>query len=210
MTSRTRRLLWPAGVLLLLLTLAAPAVATAYPVPAQPIPSASPSTAPGYVGAPATAHPVSASAIPANPWMAAGSWSNGHNDTYMSDTYAIPGPLGRSPQVSSSWLGEGAANSIGFVGIAGFDAAGNIITPVVRGTVGSLYCTVTLTLLAPGTMDVLAECERGRTLFGGLCRSALECRQSLGFDPTPSYSCRRIRYRRHSANDSYHALEFAR
>ena len=159
MTSRTRRLLWPAGVLLLLLTLAAPAVATAYPVPAQPIPSASPSTAPGYVGAPVTAHPVSASAIPANPWMAGGSWSNGHNDTYMSDTYAIPGPLGRSPQVSSSWLGEGAANSIGFVGIAGFDAAGNIITPVVRGTVGSLYCTVTLTLLAPGTMDVLAECD---------------------------------------------------
>ena len=160
MTPRARRMFWPAGMLVLFLALLAPAAAaaaTAYPVPAVPIPSASPSAAPSYVGAPATAHPVSAPAIPANPWMAPGPWNNGHNDTYMSDTYTVAGPLGRAPQVFSSWLGQGGANDIGFVGIAGFDPAGNIVTPVVRGTVGSLFCTVTLTLLDPVTLDVLAE-----------------------------------------------------
>ena len=43
------------------------------------------------------------------------------------------------------------------MGIAGFDPAGNIVTPVVRGTVGSLYCGVTLTLLDPVSLNVLAE-----------------------------------------------------
>ena len=159
-TARARRMLVPAGVLVLFLVLqlpAAVAAATTYPIPAVPIPSASPSAAPSYVGAPATAHPVSAPSIPANPWMAPGSWSNGHNDTYMSDTYTIAGPLGRAPQVFSSWLGQGANNNIGFVGIAGFDPAGNIVAPVVRATTGSLYCTVTLTLLDPASLNVLAE-----------------------------------------------------
>ena len=161
MTTHARRMFWPAGVLLLLLVMVVPAAATAgtttYPVPAVPIPSASPSAAPSYVGAPATPHPVSAPSIPANPWMAPGSWSNGHNDTYMSDTYTVAGPVGRAPQVFSSWLGQGAANNIGFVGIAGFDPVGNIVSPVVRGTVGSLYCDVTLTLLDPVSLNVLAE-----------------------------------------------------
>lgn len=160
MATLVRRMIWPAGVLLVFSALLAPAVAaaaTTYPAAAVPIPSASPSAAPGYVGAPATAHPVSAPSIPANPWMAPAPWNNGHNDTYMSDTYPAGGPLGRTPQVFSTWLGQGAANNIGFVGIAGFDPAGNIVSPVVRGTVGSLFCSVTLTLLDPATLAVLAE-----------------------------------------------------
>jgi hypothetical protein len=160
MTTRARRMLWPAGILLLFLAMLAPAGALAaptYPITAVPIPSASPFAAPDYIGTPATTHPITASPIPVNPWMAPAPWNNGHNDTYMSDTYAVAGPMGIDPLVTSSWLGQGAANSIGFVGIAGFDPAGNIVTPVVRGTVGSLFCSVTLTLLDPVTMDVLAE-----------------------------------------------------
>jgi hypothetical protein len=146
------------AVLLLMLVSSAAAFADpGYPIAAAPIPSASPSAATPYVGAPATAHSVSASAIPANPWMAPAPWNNAHNDTFMSDTYAVAGPLGASPQVFSTWLGQGAANGIGFVAMAGFDPAGNIITPVVRGTVGSLYCTVTLTLVDAKTLAVLAE-----------------------------------------------------
>ncbi len=160
MTTRVRRMVWPAGILVLLLAMlvpAAAAAATTYPVPAVPIPSASPSAAPTYVGGPATSHSISASPIPVNPWMAPAPWNNGHNDTYMSDTYPVAGPSGLSPQVFSTWLGQGGANNIGFVGIAGFDPAGNIVAPVVQGTVGSLFCTVTLTLLDPVTLDVLAE-----------------------------------------------------
>jgi hypothetical protein len=150
----------PVLLTLLAILLLAPAAALAdpgYPMAAVPIPSASPSAAADYVGAPATARPVSASPIPANPWMAPAPWNNGHNDTYMSDTYPVAGPLGLTPQVVSTWLGQGAANSIGFVGVAGFDPSGNVVAPVVRGTVGSLYCTVTLTLLDAATLDVLAE-----------------------------------------------------
>ncbi len=160
-TTLARRMLASAGVLLLFLVLlaatAAGAAATTYHSPAAPIPSASPSAAASYIGKPATTHAISAAPIPANPWMAPAPWNNGHNDTYMSDTYRVAGPLGLDPLVTSSWLGRGAANSIGFVGIAGFDPAGNIVAPVVRGTQGSLFCTVTLTLLDPVTMDVLTE-----------------------------------------------------
>ncbi len=162
MTKRLRTMLGAAGALLTVLALSAPAVAgaaTAYPVPAVPIPSASPSAAAPYIGAPATAHPISAPAIPANPWMAPAPWNNGHNDTFMSDTYPVAGPLGVRPQVASAWLGQGAGDDIGLVGVTAFDASGNLVTPVVRMTKDSLYCTTTLTLLDPVTLDVLAEYE---------------------------------------------------
>lgn len=58
---------------------------------------------PDFVGTSALAQPIATRPVPDNPFLAAGSWSNIHDDTYMSDTYAMAGPLGRSPLVTSTY-----------------------------------------------------------------------------------------------------------
>jgi hypothetical protein len=58
-------------------------------------------TAEQFIGRPAIAKPVALQTIPQNPFMAAGSTSNIHNDSYMTDTYRQSGPLGDEMSVTS-------------------------------------------------------------------------------------------------------------
>src|SRR3954470_21188436 len=55
-----------------------------------------------FEGAPASPNPVSGGpAPPRNPFMAPNGRSNIHDDPYMSDTYALPGPLGDGSEPST-------------------------------------------------------------------------------------------------------------
>lgn len=73
------------------------ATANARPIP----PGRGMDKATTFIGRPAIANPVTMQAVPRNPFMAAGSRSNIHNDSYMTDAYRQRGPLGRSTVVSS-------------------------------------------------------------------------------------------------------------
>src|SRR5512136_574231 len=68
-----------------------PMLATLIPTQenARPVPS--------FIGHEATPKPITSRPIPQNPHMSPGSWSAIHDDTYMSDTYFTPGPLGKAP-----------------------------------------------------------------------------------------------------------------
>lgn len=60
---------------------------------------------PSYVGAPAAAQPIAHPPIPQNPHLAPNGRSSMHNDSYSSDAYAVAGPLGRNPKVTSASYG---------------------------------------------------------------------------------------------------------
>src|SRR2546423_5839165 len=75
------------------------AVAVAVPIPSGP------GIAPRYIGAPATANPIASFPVPQNPFMAPNGVNNMHNDAYATNAYVGPGPLGRSPAVTSAFYG---------------------------------------------------------------------------------------------------------
>ena len=89
------------GLVSLLLALA-PAAA------ADPILDPLGTTQPRYQGAPATAQQLAYTKAPRNPFMAPNPRSNIHNDTWMTDAYRGPGPLGRNPTAFSSAMPPGA------------------------------------------------------------------------------------------------------
>jgi hypothetical protein len=63
---------------------------------------------PDYSGAAANPAPVSSfRKAPQNPFLAKNPFSNIHNDTWMTDAYAGPGPTGRNPIASSGTGGPG-------------------------------------------------------------------------------------------------------
>ncbi|MEW6364299.1 MAG: hypothetical protein AB1714_06625 [Acidobacteriota bacterium] len=99
---------------------------------------------PTFIGAAATAAPITAQAIPQHPFMAPNGRSCMHDDAYMSDTYAIAGPLGRSPEVISTDLG-GVCPSVTF------DSQGRIVTLCVSRVSARLY------LINPTTMGIMAD-----------------------------------------------------
>lgn len=124
----TKRSVIPVILLVLLILAAAGFTAFAFGViPALPIPQqkdASP--VPAFIGQEAAPKPIDAPEIPNNPYMSPGSWSGIHNDAYMSDAYQVSGPLGRSPVVSSSFLGLNKKNPLGLVVGMAFDRSGKI------------------------------------------------------------------------------------
>src|ERR1700749_1381689 len=75
---------------------------------------------PEFIGAPAVPKPINARPVPEDPFMAANGRSNTHVDAYQSDTYPTAGPLGHSPEVTSTFL---AAEC----GTVTFDKQGRII-----------------------------------------------------------------------------------
>ena len=87
-----------------------------YPIPAIKIPNTSilPNQkvlpVPAFIGQPAVANPITTRDIPQNPYTAPDPWCTIHNDSYMSDTYPGPGPLGKSPEVFSTALGTKAGS----------------------------------------------------------------------------------------------------
>jgi hypothetical protein len=109
---------------------------------------------PLFLGAPAVATPVSASAIPSNPFMSAASWSNIHNDSYMSDTYPTDGPLGNSPAILSSFLGSLTQSALPVV--ITFDADGRLVAGAIRADPAAGTAQVRLVLINPNTLATLA------------------------------------------------------
>ncbi|GAB2777887.1 hypothetical protein GCM10027020_34240 [Nocardioides salsibiostraticola] len=59
---------------------------------------------PRYLGRPAIPQPISL-AVPQNPSLATNGTGAMHNDTWSSDTFDTPAPLGESPTVDTAWFG---------------------------------------------------------------------------------------------------------
>ncbi|HEY3726007.1 MAG TPA: hypothetical protein VGL51_02460 [Solirubrobacteraceae bacterium] len=112
------------------------------PIPAAPIPSLP--TQPSYIGSPAKVNPLSGiPATPQNRFMAPNGESEIHNDAWQSDAYTWPGPLGRSPSLSSTLLTRDC-------GSIAFDSRGRLISICVGATGPELY------MFDPDTLATLA------------------------------------------------------
>jgi hypothetical protein len=124
---------------------------------AQEIPWAGPTSLPDYIGAPAKAHPLSPVGVPQDPFLAANSFSNVHNDAWQSDVYDIAGPLGRWPAMLSSPLDAARQHTDAIYmmecGTVTFDSRGRIVA-----TCGSPFGggESSLVLIDPITLEVLA------------------------------------------------------
>jgi hypothetical protein len=70
-------------------------------------------TAVPFYGDVAVAKPVVLQKVPQNPFMAAGNFSNIHNNSYMTDTYTQAGPLGKNTSVTSVYA-KGECASVTF------------------------------------------------------------------------------------------------
>jgi hypothetical protein len=137
---RMKRLLcglWAAGCLLG----PAPALA-ATPIPEGP----DADEAPAFAGAPATQRPVFTKQPPRHPYMAPNERSNLHNDAFQTDTYTVPGPLGRDVQRTSTFLSADCASVT-------FDSRGRIVTVCVGVNGPRLY------MMDASTLDTLATYE---------------------------------------------------
>lgn len=101
---------------------------------------------PGYVGRPAFAQPLSLD-VPRNPSLAEGGAGAAHNDTWSTDAYAGPGPLGESPRVATAWFGLTDCEQLAL------DGQGRLISQCVtaRGRI--------LQVVDPETMRPLASIE---------------------------------------------------
>ena len=82
------------------------------------------SLVPQFVGHPAVPHPITVAPVPQHPFMAANGANNMHNDSYITDTHAVSGPLGITPEVRSTARGilGGECASVTF------DRQGRIVT----------------------------------------------------------------------------------
>lgn len=136
------------------LALALPAVLTAgssaAPTPAAqpvvPIPSLPTDLlVPRFTGAPVVARPIDHPPIPQNPWLAANGASSMHNDAYSSDAYAVSGPLGHRPRVTSATYGVRECATMAF------DSRGRIV-----GLCGGLE-GFTLMVIDPVTLRPVDE-----------------------------------------------------
>ena len=143
---------------------ALPAQARSYPSPV-PIPQQTTDAGPVFIGDVAVPAPVTTRAIPQNPSMSTNPFSNLHNDTYMSDTYPIWGPLGRGSSVSSTWLGTQQVPVAIVVGMT-IDRAGRLVAGAVKTDLQTAH--VQLTLIHPTTLKTLATFDLpGQTATAG-------------------------------------------
>src|SRR4051794_12791514 len=116
-----------------------PAVASASPIPSDPT-----SDLPSFQGRTATPRRLKADEPPRHPFMAPNGRSNIHDDGFQSDSYWIPGPLGRDMSVVSSAQFADCASVT-------FDSRGRVVTVCV-GVDGPR-----LVLMDPKTLDTLAQ-----------------------------------------------------
>lgn len=139
----------------------------AQPVLPNPIPIPNQQDAlpvPLFMGNAVVEKPIDAAPLPQNPWMSPNPGSNAHNDSYMSDTYAISGPLGKSPQVRSAWLAtlEGdprfypPSDPVAIPVVIAFDRAGYLVAGVIKFRSADSLAYVQLTLIDPDTLATLA------------------------------------------------------
>jgi hypothetical protein len=136
------------------------------PVPALEIPNSSilPNqkihTVPEFIGETATPEPVTGTTpVPQNPYMAENPWNCMHNDSYQSDVYPIPGPLGNNPVVSSTWLGPPDGIQAIVVGMT-FDSANDLlIAAAIKVLREEGIAFVQLTLIDTLTLATLAKLD---------------------------------------------------
>ena len=81
---------------------------------AAPIPDPVPTTLPHYQGAPAKARVFPATKAPQNPYLARDPRSNIHNDSWMTDAYRRPGPLGNNSRAVSGAMPPAVCGSLAF------------------------------------------------------------------------------------------------
>jgi hypothetical protein len=127
-------------VLVLGAVLALPAAAAA-----APIVSEGATSLPAYRGGPAIARPVAPTRPPQNPQLARDPFSNIHNDTWMTDAYAIGGPLGRSPVTRSNAMPPALCASLAF------DRRGRIVS-----VCPSLGAPPQARIIDPDTLEIVA------------------------------------------------------
>jgi hypothetical protein len=118
-----------------------------------PIPWEGPTVLPEFIGQAAKAHPLPPPQVPHNPFLAPAPFSNYHNDTWMSDTYAIAGPLGRAPTVWSSTLAAARTTTAPafMCGALTFDRYGRIVTVCVN------LAETSIVLVDPVSLAVLTS-----------------------------------------------------
>jgi hypothetical protein len=132
---------------------AAAAGAVQEPASIDPVPWEGDTLLPEYVGAPAEAQPIPPVGSAQNPFMAPNPFSHDHNDTWMSDTYDVAGPLGREPEVLSNRMTEARRNP---------DSRSFMCPGVTADRQGRLVLSCTgkgewsLVLVDPVTLEVLA------------------------------------------------------
>ncbi len=103
--------------------------------------------APKFIGGPARPQPISAPPLAQHPFMAANGTSNMHNDAQDTNTYAVSGPLGIHPQITSTaraLLGGECAS-------VNFDRRGRIVTVCMS------FAGPKLLLMDPHTLAELAS-----------------------------------------------------
>jgi hypothetical protein len=120
-----------------------PASANATPIPEAPGLGPKP---PAFIGTAAEANPVAGTTVPRHPFMAPNGRSNIHNDGYQTDAYDWLGPLGRSMQVTSTFLASDCASVT-------FDSRGRIVSVCVG------IVRPTLRVLDPSTLETLASMD---------------------------------------------------
>jgi hypothetical protein len=125
----------------------APAAALADPIPEGP----DTGSAPDFVGHAATQNPVAAARPPRHPFMAPNERSNLHVDAFQTDTYAGPGPLGRSMQRVSTFQTADC-------GSVTFDSRGRIVTICV-GLQGPTMNGAGVYMFDPRTLAPLAHMD---------------------------------------------------
>ena len=131
-------------LVLMALVLAAPAAALADPIPE------SDTSAQEFFGNPATQNPVfGVPEPPRHPFMAPNERSNLHVDAWQTDTYRLPGPLGKGmTRVSAAHTAD--------CGSVTFDSKGRIVTVCV-GLQGPSGNGAGLNLIDPQTLETLAQ-----------------------------------------------------
>ncbi len=120
------------------------------PIPQQPF--AQP--VPEFIGAPAVPKTIPARPVPQSPFMAPNGRSALHLDAYQSDTYFTAGPLGHSPEVTSTFLAA-------ICGTVTFDKQGRIITVCATSN------RITAYLLDPVSLETLTRFDLPSGSTGG-------------------------------------------
>jgi hypothetical protein len=158
---------------------------------AGPIPDPLGTTLPPVQGTPAAAHPLRPTVAPQNPYLAKDPRSNVHNDTWMTDAYRIRGPLGRSPQASSSLMAPALCGSLTF------QSRGYIVSvcpSIVAGPQARVIDPTTLALLAtynlPNAPDPPGTKAYQNFAGGGYSSSIVATASGARRRPSTSTSCR--------------------
>ncbi len=135
-----------AGCLAVCLLLSIPRVAGALPIESDLDPAP---TLPTSTGGAWTARPVTSSTVPPrNPFLAEGAWSSIHNDTWMTDAYPGPGPLGQDP----SAISMASVGGLSLCASLGFDRFGRIVT-----VCPSSIAPPTAKIIDPETLETIAS-----------------------------------------------------